>query len=236
MTLKGTNEKTVLAKRTHLTALIDKEKQRRWPLARQNEYLRRLGMGPVAPARGPDRATGAVKRGVDHSPRLEYRGVMHVGRSMAAHPLGPIVFQAEAERPMAARAVAAAVLGGCAVLFAVAAWLDPTPVGTNNLEHFGLPPCGMMMRWGLPCPTCGMTTAFAHAARGQLASAFHAQPAGLTIAIAIAVAAIAAGGTLVTGRTYRVNWYRVSPTGVGISVLGVLLAGWAYKILTVLSQ
>jgi len=79
-----------------------------------------------------------------------------------------------------------------------------------------------------------MTTAFAHTARGQLASAFHAQPAGLALAIAVAVSAMAAGGTLVTGRTYRVNWFRLSPTGVGFGVVGLLQGAWVYKIVTTL--
>lgn len=161
---------------------------------------------------------------------------MQIGRIKAVHPLGPIVFQAVAERPMAARAAGAAVLAGSVLLFAAASRLEPGPGGISNLEQFGLPPCGLLMISGWPCPTCGMTRAFAHAARGQLASAFHAQPAGLTLAIAAAVTAIAAGGTLVTGRTYRVNWFRLSPTGVGFGVVGVLLAGWVYKILVTLCR
>jgi len=157
-----------------------------------------------------------------------------VARIKAAHPLGPFVFEAEAARPMVARALGAAVLVGCVLLFAVASRLEPATGGIGTHEQLGLAPCGMMMLWGLPCPTCGMTTAFAHAARGRLASAFHAQPAGLALAIAIGLAAIAAGGTLVTGRTYRVNWFRLSPTGVGFGVVALLLGAWVYKIVTTL--
>jgi hypothetical protein len=158
----------------------------------------------------------------------------HGAKIKTAHPLGPIVFEAGAARPMVARALGAAVLGGCVLLFAVASRLEPARGGIGTHEQLGLAPCGMMMLWGLPCPTCGMTTAFAHTARGQLVSAFHAQPTGLTLAIAIAVAAIAAGGTLVTGRTYRINWFRLSPTGVGFGVGGLLLGGWVYKIVMTL--
>jgi len=156
-------------------------------------------------------------------------------RVEGAHSVVPIVFRVEAARPMVARMVGAVVIAGCVFLFTVASRLEPAPGGIGTHEQLGLPPCGMAMLWGLPCPTCGMTTAFAHAARGRLASAFQAQPAGLALAIAVAVAAIAAGGTLVTGRTYRVNWYRLSPTGVGFGVFGILLAGWAYKIMITLS-
>ena len=135
---------------------------------------------------------------------------------------------------MVARAVGAAVLGSCILLFAVASRLEPATGGTGTLEQLGLAPCGMMMLWGVPCPTCGMTTAFAYAARGWWGSAFHAQPAGLTLAIAVGLAAIAAARTLVTGRTYRVNWFRLSPTGVGVGAVGLLLSGWVYKIVMTL--
>ena len=152
-----------------------------------------------------------------------------------AHPLGPIVFQVDRERPVFARGIAGLVLVGCLSLFTVAARLEPALNGVGTHEQLGLPPCGMAMIWGLPCPTCGMTTAFAYAARGQFAAAFHAQPAGLTLALATGLGAFAAGGTLVTGRSYRVNWSRVPPTAVGFGVVAVVLGAWAYKVATALS-
>jgi hypothetical protein len=154
----------------------------------------------------------------------------------ATHPLGPIVFQVDHERPVFARAIAGLVLVGCVSLFTISARLEPAAGGIGTHEQLGLPPCGMAMIWGLPCPTCGMTTAFAHAARGQFAAAFHAQPAGLTLALATAGAAVGAGGTLVTGRRYRVNWTRLSPTAVGFGVVAVVLGAWVYKLATALSR
>ncbi len=56
---------------------------------------------------------------------------------------------------------------------------------------FGLifPPCGLRMRTGLTCPTCGMTTAVLAFARGQLWTAFYLQPAaGLLCTLLIVVA------------------------------------------------
>lgn len=151
-----------------------------------------------------------------------------------ARSLGPIVFQSVAARPMVARTISAAVLGGCLLLFGVASRLEPAASGIGSHEQLGLAPCGLMMLWRFPCPTCGMTTAFANTARGRFVSAFHAQPAGLALAVAVAVSAIAAGNTLVTGRTLRVNWFRLSPTGLGFGVAGLLLAAWVYKIVVTL--
>jgi hypothetical protein len=153
-----------------------------------------------------------------------------------AHPLGPILFQVDRERPFFTRATAALILAGCVSLFTIATRLEPAAGGIGTHEQLGLPPCGMAMIWGLPCPTCGMTTAFAYAARGQFAAAFHAQPAGLTLALATGLGAFAAGGTLVTGRSYRVNWTRLSPTAVGFGVVAVVLGAWVYKLATALPR
>lgn len=75
-----------------------------------------------------------------------------------------------------------------------------------------------------------MTTAFTHAVRGQLVSAFHAQPAGLALAIGTVAVASLALSTLLTGRVWAVNWYRVSPTWVVFGVVLLVIGGWVYKL------
>jgi hypothetical protein len=81
-----------------------------------------------------------------------------------------------------------------------------------------------------------MTTAFAHAVRGDLVSAFHAQPAGLFLAVATAVVGLAAMSVLMTGRAWAVNWYRLRPARVGVAVALIFLAGWAYKVVTFMAD
>jgi hypothetical protein len=41
---------------------------------------------------------------------------------------------------------------------------------------------------------------------------------------------------LVVGRHWRVNWYRVSTTWVAIGLVGLLLGGWAFKIVLGLAK
>ena len=149
---------------------------------------------------------------------------------VASHPLGPLVYRISANQPARARLIAAGVLGGCTALLSAAAWLTPDGSGMGSHEQLGYPPCTMLTLTGYPCPTCGMSTAFAHAVRGELLSAFHAQPAGLVLALAAIVAACMSLGVVVTGKVWAVNWYRVSPTRVTLAVILLVVAGWVYKL------
>ncbi|UCC29197.1 MAG: DUF2752 domain-containing protein [Phycisphaerales bacterium] len=126
--------------------------------------------------------------------------------------------------------IAVVVLAGCTVLLSVAAWLTPADTGVGSHQQLGFPPCSMLTLIGYPCPTCGMTTAFAHAMRGQLRSAFSAQPAGLALALMTVIAASLSLSIVITGNVWAVNWYRVSPTRVILAAVLLVLAGWGYKV------
>lgn len=126
--------------------------------------------------------------------------------------------------------IAAVVLAGCAVLLLVAAWLTPADTGMGSHRQLGFPPCSMLTLIGYPCPTCGMTTAFAHAVRGELRSAFNAQPAGLALALMTVIAASLSLSIVITGNVWAVNWYRVSPTRVILAAILLVLTGWGYKV------
>jgi len=146
------------------------------------------------------------------------------------HPLGPLVYRLEAPRPAPARLSAAVIFVGCAVLLAVAARLHPDGRGLGSHEQLGFPPCSFVVLFGRPCPTCGMTTAFAHAVRGELIAALRVQPAGLAAALATMVTACAALSVMVTGKVWMVNWYRVSPGWIVAGCVLLILGAWAYKL------
>jgi hypothetical protein len=115
-------------------------------------------------------------------------------------------------------------------LLGVAAWLEPSPDGMGTHQALGLPPCGFLLATGLPCATCGMTTAFAHAAHGQLGQSFAAQPAGALLAVLTAVLAILSAWALVAGRSLLPLWESLWRLPVVIAMAGVFLAAWLYKI------
>ncbi len=94
----------------------------------------------------------------------------------------------------------------------------------------------MLIRTGLPCPTCGMTTAFANTVRGRFWAAFLAQPTGLILCLATTGACGAALFALWRGRwpTLRIKY--LSPDRLFLALLVLLIAGWAFKIALGLSN
>src|ERR671923_1925965 len=71
----------------------------------------------------------------------------------------------------------------------VARLLHPSPTGIGTHEQLGLPPCPFLLLTGIPCPSCGLTTSFAHAARLEFLSSLTIQPFGL-IAFCLTLLAI----------------------------------------------
>ena len=71
--------------------------------------------------------------------------------------------------------------------FAVATFVSPDSRGFGTHQQFGLPPCTIRMLTGVPCPSCGATTSFAHFVRGEWPSAIRANGAAFVLACVLAV-------------------------------------------------
>lgn len=67
---------------------------------------------------------------------------------------------------------------GLVGLLGVARRLEPDPRGYGTHTQLGLGPCAFATVTGRPCPSCGMTTAFAWFARGFPVQAWRSSPAG----------------------------------------------------------
>lgn len=89
--------------------------------------------------------------------------------------------------PVLQRALWTCVASCGAFVLAVAAVLEPDPLGYGTHTQLGLPPCGFRSLTGMPCPGCGLTTAFAHAVRGDWPSALDANPLGVVLFIIVCV-------------------------------------------------
>ncbi|MDX2115773.1 MAG: DUF2752 domain-containing protein [Planctomycetota bacterium] len=134
------------------------------------------------------------------------------------------------------RLFAAAWCMALLTVLVVAAWLEPSPAGHGTHEQLrlrsgiGLQACSWAMITGQPCPTCGMTTAFAHAANGDLVASFRAQPAGMLMALASATGVFICGHIAFFGSRLGAA---LSPALNGKTLAGALaLLGlaWVYKI------
>ncbi|MFH1747798.1 MAG: DUF2752 domain-containing protein [Planctomycetota bacterium] len=122
------------------------------------------------------------------------------------------------------------VLVICSGILGLAFWLKPDPRGFGTHEQFGTGPCGMVLVTGYPCPTCGMTTAFAYTVRGRWLRAFMAQPAGFVLALVTIAAMVGSLWVLITGRWPVRLAFILTPYRLFLGLLVLLLGGWAFKL------
>lgn len=112
----------------------------------------------------------------------------------------------------------------------IAATLTPSPRGVGTHQQLGLPPCLFLKLTGLPCPSCGLTTSFAHAARLHFYEALVTQPFGL-LAFFLTLLVI----PLTLWLAWRkVSWQQFITSRAAKRMMFVVLAlwmtGWAYKL------
>ncbi len=74
------------------------------------------------------------------------------------------------------RQIALASLAAVLSILVIARLLPPDPRGYGTHERLLLPPCTFRLVTHLPCPFCGMTTGFAHMARGEIVPALQSNP------------------------------------------------------------
>ncbi|MBX3317214.1 MAG: DUF2752 domain-containing protein [Phycisphaeraceae bacterium] len=121
----------------------------------------------------------------------------------------------------------------CLAVLWVGRGLEPSPAGHGSHVQLGMPPCAWVVRFDRPCPTCGMTTSVAHAARGEFLRSLVVQPAGAAFALFCAVAFwgslyIAATGSAL-GRLVGLRLLGTRSLWCAGALVGV---SWAYKFVT----
>lgn len=121
-------------------------------------------------------------------------------------------------------------VGGLSVLI-VAASLVPNAQGMGTHTQLGMAPCGFKSATGLPCATCGMTTAFAHAANGNLLRSFIIQPAGMVLAVITAMATLLTAHAAATGMALTPIANALWRPRIILTAIAVVLAAWAYTAL-----
>ena len=114
--------------------------------------------------------------------------------------------------------------GALLALLVVAAGLTPSPRGMATHQQLGLPPCTLVQWYGIRCPSCGMTTSWAHLVRGQVVAAAGANSGGALLGLAAIVC-----GPWLTISGMRGRWL-IGPPSEGLT----LLAGFAVVVVTLI--
>jgi hypothetical protein len=124
------------------------------------------------------------------------------------------------------RVVWLGVAAGALGILIVACLLTPASEGYGTHLALGLPPCGFRVWTGLPCPTCGLTTAFALLARGRIVAALHAHPLGLPLFLAdVALLTVALRGAAL-GRSVLATIDRLRADRWALLLVLSLLTTW----------
>jgi hypothetical protein len=124
---------------------------------------------------------------------------------------------------------AALALGALGVLV-VARLVTPDPSGFGTHEQLGLPRCLFRALTALPCPSCGLTTAFAYMVRFDAVGATRAHALGAPLFLAaVAAVPVALVGAMRAWRFAPVmRALRVREAAI---VVGVALAlAWAVRL------
>ena len=122
------------------------------------------------------------------------------------------------------------------LLLSVAASLQPNPRGYGTHQQLGLTPCTFQLLFGVRCPSCGMTTAWANVVRGRLPQAVRSNAAGTVLAL---LALLAAPWSLCSG--LRGKWVGVRPDDyvillICLSICVLTLGEWAVRMVLLLGR
>jgi hypothetical protein len=121
-------------------------------------------------------------------------------------------------------------------LLVLAARLSPDPRGLGTHQRLGLPPCSFLQLTGWRCPSCGMTTSWAHLVRGQIVASVRSNAGGTLLGLTCLVLAPWA---LVSG--LRGRWLG-KPLGERAALALVLLllivttADWLIRVLAMMAR
>lgn len=129
------------------------------------------------------------------------------------------------------RLIAGIVVAGTATVLGIAAYLDPSPTGLGTHTKLNMPDCGWIVTMDLPCISCGMTTAFAHAANGNLLASFATQPLGAALAVVTAMMFLISSYVTLTGSQVGSVFGRLWGHRAGWFLAIFATAAWVYKIL-----
>lgn len=124
------------------------------------------------------------------------------------------------------RIIAAVIVLATAAFFGVFALAGRYNIDMGRLLGY----CGFKQRTGLPCPTCGMTTATLAFAQGRVIEAFYTQPACALLCSVAAAAALVALIVAVSGVYFHFIerfFAQIKLKYMILALIIIVAAGWA---------
>lgn len=115
-------------------------------------------------------------------------------------------------------------------LLVVARFLTPSQSGMGTHQSLGLPPCGAVVLWGIPCPSCGMTTSWAWFVRGDFWRSWATNPGGFLLAIFVVLMSGWMGISGLLNRWWPVRCEPYLVLGMGGIVFLVTLLQWLARL------
>lgn len=115
-------------------------------------------------------------------------------------------------------------------LLLVARCLPPNPNGMGTHRSLGLPACGSMALFGVPCPSCGMTTSWAWFTRGELYHSWMANPGGLALGFFVLVMAPWMVASGIKGRWWPMECRPRYVLAAGLSVVAITVIQWLLRV------
>jgi len=125
-----------------------------------------------------------------------------------------------------------------ALVLAVGGWLiyalvqvHPDPRGFGTHEQLGMLRCSWPAMSGIPCPTCGVTTAATHMLHLQPWQSVVAQPFGAALTLFCLWMWLVAGWCLLRNAPFVVRLARLPYGTILVGFTALLLGSWFYKYL-----
>ena len=110
--------------------------------------------------------------------------------------------------------------------------VTPDAKGYDTHTQLGLSPCSWPGSMGIPCPTCGATTAACHLVHLNPVRAVITQPFGAAVALLGLAAASVAAFCLARRRSFLDVYAQLPIARLVVGMVLLLLLSWLYKYLT----
>jgi len=111
----------------------------------------------------------------------------------------------------------------------LAMYLQPDGRGHGTHQQLGLPPCAFKFLLNIPCPSCGMTTSWALAVRGNWQESIQANSGGFFLFLITAVSIPTLLATSILGRLPWSGLRYLGPTLLACAFLLALIQ-WGLRI------